>query len=134
MMNRYTKRSLIHLLLSLGVIVLGLLVFMLAYNSIAESTRPSDSNEGFEALGRTIGAVVGFFAVILIGIIDAVFTSLFVYMFAYFSNKNAILAMERDGDTSNMPQTLRVLSVIEMIVAAIIALTGLLLIMLFFAF
>ena len=82
---------------------------------------------------KALAAIVGIFYIVIVGIIDAVFTSMFVYMFAYFSNNNAKYAIE-SGDTTSAPKTLKILSLIEMIFAAIIAIAGGLLIIAVFAF
>jgi hypothetical protein len=55
-------------------------------------------------------------------------------MFAYFSHENAKLAIDEGGDPTKAPRVLRVLSLIEMILAAVIALGGGLLMLFVFAF
>ena len=134
-MNPYTKRSLIHFLLSFVALAVGIAVFVMISSSITESwNQPVDNEAGLGEIGKAFAVIAGAFIVLFVGIIDAVFTSLFVYMFAYFSHENAKLAIEEGGDTSTTPKTLRVLSLIEMIIAAIIAIVGGLLIILPFAF
>lgn len=134
-MNPYTKRSLIHFLLSFVALAIGIAVFVMISNSISESVnQPVDEKAAFAEIGKFFAIFAGAILVLIVGIIDAVFTSLFVYMFAYFSHENAKLAIEEGGDTSTTPKTLRVLSLIEMIIAAIIAIVGGLLIILPFAF
>jgi len=134
MMNLYTKKALIHFLISLAAIILGLTIFILAANSISGFTEPAENEDAYAVAGRALAAVAGLFAVIIIGIIDAIFTSTTVYMFAYFSNKNAIRAIEQGGDTTTTPKVLKILSLIEMIIAAIIAIIGGLLVLLLFSF
>lgn len=137
-MNPYTKRSLIHLILSAVTIILGLVVFILISNSITQMLdKPVDEDAAFGEIGKlfAIFAIFAGFAMVrIVGIIDTVFTSMFVYMFAYFSNENAKLAIEVGGDATSMPKTLKILSLIEMILAAIIAIVGGLLITGIFAF
>lgn len=129
-MNSYTKRSLIHFLLSFAALAIGIAVFIMISNSISESVnQPVDEEAAFATLGKAFAVFAGAITVLIVGIIDAVFTSLFVYMFAYFSHENAKLAIKEGGDSSTTPKALRVLSLIEMIIAAIIAIaTGLLII------
>ena len=134
-MNPYTKRSLIHFLLSFVALAVGIAVFVIISSSITESwNQPVDEKAAFAELGKVFAIFAGAILVLIVGIIDAVFTSLFVYMFAYFSHENAKLAIEEGGDTSTTPKALRVLSLIEMIIAAIIAIVGGLLIILPFVF
>lgn len=134
-MNPYTKRSLIHLILSAVTIILGLVVFILISNSITQMLdKPVDEDAAFGEIGKLFAIFAGFAMVRIAGIIDTVFTSMFVYMFAYFSNENAKLAIEVGGDATSMPKTLKILSLIEMILAAIIAIVGGLLITGIFAF
>lgn len=134
-MNPYTKRSLIHLILSAVTIILGLVVFILISNSITQMLdKPVDEDAAFGEIGKLFAIFAAFAMVRIAGIIDTVFTSMFVYMFAYFSNENAKLAIEVGGDATSMPKTLKILSLIEMILAAIIAIVGGLLITGIFAF
>ena len=133
-MNPYTKKSLIHFILSLAALALGIAVFILISGSIFDSmNQPVNEDAALAELGKALTAIVGIFFIVIVGIIDAVFTSMFVYMFAYFSNNNAKYAIE-SGDTTNTPKTLKLLSLIEMILAAIIAIVGGLLIIGTFAF
>ena len=133
-MNPYTKKALIHFILSLVALALGIAVFILISGSIFDSMdQPVNEDAGFAVLGKVFAAIAGIFMIVIVGIIDAVFTSMFVYMFAYFSNNNAKYAIE-SGDTTSAPKTLKILSLIEMILSAIIAIVGGLLIMGIFAF
>ena len=133
-MNPYTKKSLIHFILSFVALALGIAVFILLSGSIFDFIDQTvDEDAGFAVLLQALAAIAGIFFIVIVGIIDAVFTSMFVYMFAYFSNNNAKYAIE-SGDTTNTPKTLKILSLIEMILSAIIAIVGGLLIMGIFAF
>ena len=124
-MNPYTKRSLIHLILSAVAIILGLVVFILISNSITQMLdKPVDEDAAFGEIGKFIAIFAGLAMVLIAGIIDTVFTSIFVYMFAYFSHENAKLAIDEGGDTTKAPRVLRVLSLTQMILAAVIALGG----------
>ena len=124
-MNPYTKRSLIHLILSAVAIILGLAVFILISNSITQMIdKPVDEDAAFGGIGKFIAIFAGLAMVLIAGIIDTVFTSIFVYMFAYFSHENAKLAIDEGGDTTKAPRVLRVLSLTQMILAAVIALGG----------
>lgn len=133
-MNPYTKKALIHFILSLVALALGIAVFILLSGSIFDSmNQPVNEDAALAELGKALAAIVGIFFIVIVGIIDAVFTSMFVYMFAYFSNNNAKYAIE-SGDATSTPKTLKLLSLIEMILAAIIAIVGGLLIIGIFAF
>ena len=133
-MNTYTKKSLVHFILSLAALALGIAVFILLSGSLFDSMdQPVDEDAPFGEIGKAFTVIFGVVLVFAIGIIDAVFTSMFVYMFAYFSNNNAKYAIE-SGDTTNTPKALKHLSLIEMILAAIIAIVGGLLIIGIFAF
>ena len=133
-MNPYTKKALIHFILSLVALALGIAVFILLSGSIFDSmNQPVNEDAALAELGKALAAIVGIFFIVIVGIIDAVFTSMFVYMFAYFSNNNAKYAIE-SGDATSTPKTLKILSLIEMILAAIIAIVGGLLIIGIFAF
>ena len=126
-MNPYTKRSLIHFLLSFVALAIGIAVFVMISNSISESlNQPVDEKAAFAEIGKFFAIFAGAILVLIVGIIDAVF--------AYFSHENAKLAIEEGGDTSTTPKTLRVLSLIEMIIAAIIAIVGGLLLIIPFVF
>ena len=134
-MNPYTKRSLIHLILSAVAIILGLAVFILISNSITQMLdKPVDEDAAFGEIGKFIAIFAGLAMVLIAGIIDTVFTSIFVYMFAYFSHENAKLAIDEGGDTTKAPRVLRVLSLTQMILAAVIAIGGGLLMLFVFAF
>jgi uncharacterized membrane protein len=103
-------------------------------SSITESlNQPVDKEAGLGEIGKALAVIAGAFMVLFVGIIDAVFTSLFVYMFADFSHNNAQYAIE-SGDTTRAPKVLCILSMLEMIFAAIIAIVGGLLIILPFVF
>lgn len=133
-MNPYTKKSLIHFILSFAALALGITVFIMISGSIFDSmNQPVNEESGLATLGKVLAVFAGAILVLFVGIIDAVFTSMLVYMFAYFSNNNAKYAIE-SGDTTNTPKTLKFLSLIEMIFAAIIAITGGLLMIAVFAF
>ena len=134
-MNHYTKKSLIHCILSFAALAIGIAVFVMISNSISESwNQPVDNEAGLGEIGKAFAVIAGMFMVLVVGIIDSVFTSLFVYMFACFSHRNAKLALETGGDATTAPKTLKILSLIQMIVAAIIAIAGGLLIIGIFAF
>ena len=124
-MNPYTKRSLIHLILSAVAIILGLAVFILISNSITQMLdKPVDEDAAFGEIGKFIVVFASLAMVVFVVIFDMVFTSIFVYMFAYFSHENAKLAIDEGGDTTKAPRVLRVLSLTQMILAAVIALGG----------
>ena len=134
-MNHYTKKSLIHCILSFAALAIGIAVFVMISNSITESwNQPVDNEAGLGEIGKAFAVIAGMLMVLIAGIIDSVFTSLFVYTFAYFSHRNAKLALETGGDATTAPKTLKILSLIQMIVAAIIAIAGGLLIIGIFAF
>jgi hypothetical protein len=96
--------------------------------------KPVDEDAAFGWIGKFFAIFAGLAMVLFVGIIDTVFTSIFVYMFAYFSHENAKLAIDEGGDPTKAPRVLRVLSLIEMILAAVIALGGGLLMLFVFAF
>jgi hypothetical protein len=96
--------------------------------------KPVDEDAAFGEIGKFIAIFAGLAMVLIAGIIDTVFTSIFVYMFAYFSHENAKLAIDEGGDTTKAPRVLRVLSLTQMILAAVIALGGGLLMLFVFAF
>ena len=133
-MNPYTKRSLIHFLLSFAALAIGIAVFVMISSSITESlNQPVDKEAGLGEIGKTFAVIAGMFMLLFVGVMDSVFTSLFVYMFAYFSHRNAKLALEAGGDATTAPKALKILSLIQMIIAAIIAISGGLLIVGIFA-
>ena len=124
-MNPYTKRSLIHLILSAVAIILGLAVFILISKSFTQMLdKPINEDAAFGEIGKFIVVFAGLAMVVFVVIFDMVFTSIFVYMFAYFSHHNAKLAIDEGGDTTKAPRVLRVLSLTQMILAAVIALGG----------
>ncbi len=132
-MNHHTKKSLIFSILALVALAVGMTVFILASDSINDSiSKPVEDENGLATIGKVLAIFAGGIALIIVGILDAVFTSLFVYLFAYFSHNHAKNAIDACGDESTTAKALRVISVIEMVIAAIIALIGLLLIMLIF--
>ena len=134
-MNHHTKKSLIFSILALVAMAIGVIVFILICDSISDSiSRPVEDEIGLATLGKVLAVFAGAIATIIVGIVDSVFTSLFVYMFAYFSHRNAKLALETGGDATTAPKTLKILSLIQMIVAAIIAIAGGLLIIGIFSF
>ncbi len=134
-MNRHTKKSLIFSILALAAIAVGLIIFILAADSITDTaSKPVDVDDGFAFVGQFLMIFVGAFAIAIIGIVDAVFTSFFVYLFAYFSHQNAKRAIDEGCEDVTLPKALSIISVIEMVIAAIIAVIGLLLIILLFSF
>lgn len=126
-MNQYTKRSLIHALLSLAVILLGILIFYVVANSLTEPPTPSTSDEPGAEFGKLLTALAAGIAILVVGIVDTVFSSFFVYLFAYFSHKNASAAIEEGGEKLAFPKALKILSLIEMIFSVIIGIVALLL-------
>ena len=134
-MNHHTKKSLIFSILSFAAMAIGVIVFILVCDSISDSvSRPVEDENGLATLGKVLAVFAGAIATIIVGIVDSVFTSLFVYMFAYFSHEHAKNAIDACFDDSTASKTLRIISIIEMVIAAIVALFGLLLIFLLFSF
>ena len=134
-MNHHTKKSLIFSILSFAAMAIGVIVFILICDSISDSvSRPVEDESGLATLGKVLAVFAGAIATIIVGIIDSVFTSLFVYMFAYFSHEHAKNAIDACGDDSTTAKALRIISVIEMVIAAIVAVIGALLIILLFSF
>ena len=134
-MNHHTKKSLIFSLLALAAIAIGITVFILVCDSINDSiSKPVEDKNGLAAIGKVLAIFAGAIATIIVGIIDSVFTSVFVYMFAYFSHEHAKNAIDACGDDSTTAKALRIISVIEMVIAAIVAVIGALLIILLFSF
>ena len=124
-MNHHTKKSLIFAILAFVMIAVGLIVFILASDSINDSiSKPVDDENGLAALGKVLAFFAGTIAIIIVGIFDAIFTSLLVYTFAYFSHEHAKNAIDACGDESRTAKALRVISVIEMVIAAIVAIIG----------
>ena len=134
-MNHHTKKSLIFSILALAAMAIGVIVFILVCDSINDSiSKPVEDKNGLAAIGKVLAIFAGAIATIIVGIIDSVFTSIFVYMFAYFSHEHAKTAIDACGDDSTAAKTLRIIAVIEMVFAAIVALIGALLIILIFSF
>ncbi len=132
-MNHHTKKSLIFSILALALIAAGLIIFFLAADSINDSiSKPVEDDNGLAAIGKVLAIFAGGIAIIIVGILDAIFTSLFVYMFAYFSHQHAKNAIDACGDESTTAKALRIIAIIEMVIAAIVAVIGLLLINLLF--
>ena len=86
--------------------------------------KPINEDAAFGEIGKFIVVFASLAMVVFVVIFDMVFTSIFVYMFAYFSHENAKLAIDEGGDTTKAPRVLRVLSLTQMILAAVIALGG----------
>ncbi|MBQ4139820.1 MAG: hypothetical protein IJD70_00645 [Clostridia bacterium] len=134
-MNHHTKKSLIFSILSFAAMAIGVIVFILICDSISDSvSRPIEDESGLATLGKVLAVFAGAIATIIVGIVDSVFTSLFAYVFAYFSHEHAKNAIDACGDDSTTAKALRIISVIEMVIAAIVALFGLLMIFLLFSF
>ncbi len=137
-MNRFTKKSLIFCILAVAVILVGILVFCIAADQITDSySTPPETDDPGASLGRLIAALAGMAVIFVIAIADLVFSSLFVYIFAYFSHENALAAINElteKGESLKLPKFLRVISVIEMVLSSIAALLALLLFAAIFVF
>jgi hypothetical protein len=118
-MNKYTKKSLIFAILSIAVIISGILIFAVAASSLIVT--PPESDDPGAALGTLFVALGGFIASTILLVTDIIFSSLFLYTFAYFSHKNAILALEEDTEKAALPKFLRTFSQFEMTLAGIAA-------------
>lgn len=91
-----------------------------------------DNDDPGSAFGGLFMALAGMATLYIVAIVDLIFTSLFVYMFAYFSHKNALSAiaeLSETGGSLKLPKFLRALSIFEMILSAAAALITLLLFM-----
>ena len=118
-MSKYTKRALTFSMLSVAVIIAGTLIYALAASSLIVA--PPESDDAGAALGTLFVALGGFIASTILLVTDIIFSSLFVYTFAYFSQKNAILALEEDTEKAALPKFLRTLAQFEMILSGIAA-------------
>ena len=118
-MNKHTKKSLIFAILSIAVIIAGILIFAVAASSLIVT--PPESDDPGAALGTLFAALGGFIASTILLVTDIIFSSFFIYTFAYFSHKNAILALEEDTENAALPKFLRTLAQFEMILSGIAA-------------
>ena len=137
-MNRFTKKSLIYCILSVAVILVGIIAFCIAGESINDHLTVSpDSDDPGAAFGTLIAALAGLVTLFIVAVVDLIITSMLVYAFAYFSHENALTAIAELSETGGelkLPKFLRVFSVIEMIISGVAALITLLLFMAIFAF
>ena len=123
-MNKSTKKSLIYSILAFITIIAGFLVLYFVADAAVESPTPVDPEAPFAALGELLSALAAFVTIIIAAIFDCVFTSLLVYMCAYFSRENAIQALEEDSENIAMLTALKNISQLEMIFAAIIGIAA----------
>ena len=137
-MNKYTKRSLIFSILAVVAIAVGIIAFCIAGESINDHLTVSpDNDDAGAAFGTLIAALAGLVALFIFAVVDLIFTSMIVYMFAYFAHEKALEAiaeLSETGGSIRLPKFLRVFSVIEMIISGAAALITLLLFMAIFAF
>ena len=137
-MNKHTKKSLIFSILAIVAIAVGIIVFCIAGESINDHLAASpDNDDPGAALGSLISALAGMITLFIITVVDLIFTSMIVYMFAYFAHEKALEAIAEISETGGslgLPKFLRAFSVFEMILSGAAALLTLLLFMAIFAF
>lgn len=137
-MNKNTKTSLILSILAIVAIAVGISVFCIAGVSINDNlTASPDNDDPGAALGSLIAALAGMFFLFIVAVVDLIFTSMIVYMFAYFAHEKALEAIAEISETGGslgLPKFLRAFSVFEMILSGAAALLTLLLFMAIFAF
>lgn len=118
-MNTFTKRSLVFSILSVAAIIAGILIFAVAAGSL--TVEPPESEDPGAALGSLFAALGKFITAMILLMTDIIFSSLLVYVFAYFSRKNAILALDADGERGALLKFLRIFSRLQMILSGIAA-------------
>ena len=137
-MNKHTKKSLIFSILAIVAIAVGIIVFCIAGESINDRLAASpDNNDPGAALGSLIAALAGMITLFIVAVVDLIFTSMIVYMFAYFAHEKALEAIAEISETGGslgLPKILRAFSICEMILSGAAALLTLLLFMAIFAF
>lgn len=137
-MNKHTKKSLIFSILAIVAIAVGIIVFCIAGESINDHLAASpDNDDPGAALGSLIAALAGMFFLFIVAVVDLIFTSMIVYMFAYFAHEKALEAIAEISETGGslgLPKFLHAFSVFEMILSGAAALLTLLLFMAIFAF
>lgn len=137
-MNKKTKCSLILSILAIVAIAIGIIVFCVVGESINDRLAASpDNDDQGAALGSLIAALAGMFILFIVAVVDLIFTSMIVYMFAYFAHEKALEAIAEISETGGslgLPKFLRAFSVFEMILSGAAALLTLLLFMAIFAF
>ena len=137
-MNKKTKSSLILSILAIVAIAIGIIVFCVVGESINDSLAASpDNDDPGAAFGSLIAALAGMLTLFIVAVVDLIFTSMIVYMFAYFAHEKAIEAIAEISETGGslgLPKFLRAFSVFEMILSGAAALLTLLLFMAIFAF
>lgn len=137
-MNKHTKKSLIFSILAIVAIAVGIIVFCIAGESINDHlAASSNNNDPGAAFGSLIAALAGMLTLFIVAVVDLIFTSMIVYMFAYFAHEKALEAIAEISETGGslgLPKFLRAFSVFEMILSGAAALLTLLLFMAIFAF
>lgn len=137
-MNKHTKKSLIFSILAIVAIAVGIIVFCIAGESINDRLAASpDNNDPGAAFGSLIAALARMFFLFIVAVVDLIFTSMIVYMFAYFAHEKALEAIAEISETGGslgLPKFLRAFSIFEMILSGAAALLTLLLFMAIFAF
>jgi hypothetical protein len=96
-----------------------------------------DNDDPGAALGSLIAALAGMIAIFIVAVVDLIFTSMIVYMFAYFAHEKALEAIAEISETGGslgLPKFLRAVSIFEMILSGAAALLTLLFFMAIFAF
>ena len=137
-MNKHTKKSLIFSILAIVAIAVGITVFCIAGESINDHLAASpNNNDPGAAFSSLIAALAGILTLFIVAVVDLIFTSMIVYMFAYFAHEKALEAIAEISETGGslgLPKFLRVLSIFEMILSGAAAILTLLLFMAIFAF
>ena len=137
-MNKHTKKSLIFSILAIVAIAVGIIVFCIAGESINDHLAASpNNNDPGAAFGSLIAALAGMLTLFIVAVVDLIFTSMIVYMFAYFAHEKALEAIAEISETDGslgLPRFLRAFSIFEMILSGAAALLTLLLFMAIFAF
>ena len=137
-MNKYTKQSLILLILAIVAIAIGIIVFCVVGESINDSLAASpDNDDPGAAFGALIAALAGIITLFIVAVVDLILTSMIVYMFAYFAHEKALQAIaeiSEAGGSLRLPKFLRAVSIFEMILSGAAALLTLLLFMAILAF
>lgn len=129
-MNKYTGRALILVILSLAVVILAIVIFL---SAAKDMTVPAEPGEGEEALAQPLAAAVAGISLLFLALGDAIISSVLIYAFAYFAHENANAAMlEVSGRALILPRILKIVSMSEMVISAVLAASGLLALLILF--
>lgn len=120
-MNKSTKKSVIFALLPIAALLVGTIALFVLGNIFTYSVDDIDPEAPLAGLGAFFLTIGNAIIVLLIAAFDLLLTSVTVYALASYSREcanNAIEELTACGESIKLPKTLKIISLIEMILSS----------------